>query len=202
MGRDAVRPVLEALHGRLLGGDQTAADELCRMLYPELRRHVPSPTFHGDPHEIDSAIDDALAGYIGKPWRFDPGRGSLAGWLIVVARNRLRDRWRRRRRLLAREVALTGRLPSIAPDVEARADDRDASTLRLRRLHQLFALCRDERERAFLRARILGKSVSAQAAAVGKADLSLIEQRKVVNRLIEGLRKRYRRAERLRRPGR
>ena len=68
------------------------------------------------------AAEDILQEVFMQLWRspdvFDPSRGSLAGWLAVIARNRAIDSLRKRRP----ETDITEIVVSIEPDLASEAD--------------------------------------------------------------------------------
>jgi RNA polymerase sigma-70 factor, ECF subfamily len=57
-----------------------------------------------------------------NPWAYDPGRGSLSGWLVVVARNRAIDKLRRRRPADPVEMFALPSSMNPAPEVERKLD--------------------------------------------------------------------------------
>jgi RNA polymerase sigma-70 factor, ECF subfamily len=86
-----LRQLGEEMHARLLGGTSvTVTSEIAEtFLSPvsnSLRKDFPSL---GDPHLIETAVEDALIAYFNNPARFDPRRGSLFTYLRLLARSRL-----------------------------------------------------------------------------------------------------------------
>lgn len=76
------------------------------------------------PDEADEVTQDVFVAAWTSRDRFDPERGSLAGWLVGVARHKALDALRRRQRhtgRLARAAAQAGDDPGTA-DVDALAD--------------------------------------------------------------------------------
>src|SRR5262245_18416616 len=91
-----------ALIGRVVEGAETALaklyDRYSGVVYSAVRRIV---------HDVRAA-EEILQDIFYQLWRtasgFDSARGSLAGWLLVSARNRAIDRLRRRQRAAAVEL--------------------------------------------------------------------------------------------------
>jgi RNA polymerase sigma-70 factor, ECF subfamily len=86
-----LRQLGEEMHARLLGGTSvTVTSEIAEtFLSPvsnSLRKDFPSL---GDPHLIETAVEDALIAYFNNPARFDLRRGSLFTYLRLLARSRL-----------------------------------------------------------------------------------------------------------------
>ncbi len=71
-----------------------------------------------------SAAEDVLQEIFMQLWRnpgaFDPGRGNLAPWLAVIARNRAVDTLRKRRP----QTEMTETVASVEPDMAGDADRR------------------------------------------------------------------------------
>jgi RNA polymerase sigma-70 factor (ECF subfamily) len=104
----------EGLIHRILNGDEVALG----MLYDRHGGRVYSVAKHI--LQDDGAAEEVLQDIFHQLWRnaanFDSARGSLTGWLLVMARNRSIDRLRRRTPGVEVEVAVT--LPASALDIE------------------------------------------------------------------------------------
>src|ERR1700722_16362770 len=78
-----------------------------------------------DPDDADAALEDAFY----QPWRqasrYEPARGSVATWILTIARSRALDRLRARRRLKEEPLPLllgdTGPTIDVAEVAEQRA---------------------------------------------------------------------------------
>jgi hypothetical protein len=95
----ALKVDFDDLHARLLGGDPWAADEIWtlvhRRLYARLRAW---PHAAAEPGEvIEDAVMDALARYLTQPGVYDARRSHPMEWLLAIARNEIRHRWRARK---------------------------------------------------------------------------------------------------------
>ena len=180
------KPTLDQLHARLLGGDDAAAEEICYLMHSMLTVHVRRRLQTTDPHEICTAVSDALLTYLRNPVQFNPCRGALDSWLMTVALNRARD-IRRRARRQGREVTSGIDLSQLI-SAELVASARESQPA-----DRVLALARDVRERAFLQCRLAGSPMAVQAAALGVAESPPAEQRRVVYRAIERIVKRARR---------
>ena len=117
----------EALIRRMLGGDEVALG----VLYDRYGRRVYSVA-----HRIlqdAGAAEEVLQDIFHQLWRnasnFDSARGSLGGWLLVMARNRSIDRLRKRAPSAGEEIAAG--LPGWGPDME-NAAVRDQMAQRVR----------------------------------------------------------------------
>ncbi len=100
------------MHACLLSGTSvTVTSEIAEtFLSPvanSLRKDFPSL---GDPHLIETAVEDALIAYFGNPARFDPRRAGLFTYLRQLAKSRLLN-------LLAREKNLSA--PEKVVELEA-----------------------------------------------------------------------------------
>jgi Tol biopolymer transport system component len=80
----------ERLHAKLLLEDTLAdtkstEDEIAKVFVPELVRILGHrhPNY-GDHHLYKTAANDAVLDYLGKPYRFDPSRSDLLGYLSMI----------------------------------------------------------------------------------------------------------------------
>ena len=105
----------EGLIRQVLNGDEVALG----LLYERYGGRVYSVARHI--LQDTGAAEEVLQDIFHQLWRnagnFDSARGSLAGWLLVMARNRSIDRLRRRAPAVVEEVAAT--LHPSALDVES-----------------------------------------------------------------------------------
>jgi len=105
----------EGLIRRILNGDEAAL----ALLYDRYGGRVYSVAKHI--LQDAGAVEEVLQDIFHQLWRtaasFDSARGSLAGWLLVMARNRSIDRLRRRTPAVVEEVAAT--LHGSALDIES-----------------------------------------------------------------------------------
>ena len=143
--RDASRPTPEAPDG-LAGhdmrlavvGDRRALEALIRSEWPRIHRIVTAEI--GDRTDAEDLTQEAFARVLPRLDAFtDPG--GLHAYLAQVARNLVRDRWRRRRFVDSGSPVADG--ASDAPGPEALAldrADRDALGLALRRLPDEYRL--------------------------------------------------------------
>lgn len=76
----------------------------------------------GDPVRAQDVVQDVFLRLWHRPAAFDPARGSLAGYLRVMARSRAVDMWRESRAA----GRMSERLKVEARDEEPRADERPA----------------------------------------------------------------------------
>jgi DNA-directed RNA polymerase specialized sigma24 family protein len=143
---------------------------------------------------VETAVDDALLVYFAHPGRFNRARGSLPAWLGKIAANRARDLRRQSRRRSGHEVISGVDVSVFArwlgnPDPTPPPDTKSIVT-------RILSLGRNDRERAFLHARLTGASPDAQAGALGAGDLPPEERRRVIYRAMQRIVKRARRSRR------
>lgn len=88
--KSAHRQLGETLHQKLVDGDPTAPAQIAAVFLPvvvkALLRNYPG--LH-DPHLIDTAADEAIMNYLGRPSQYDPRKLSLRGFLFMSARRDL-----------------------------------------------------------------------------------------------------------------
>jgi DNA-directed RNA polymerase specialized sigma24 family protein len=183
-----IRERFSELHGRLAAGEVGVADELCTLLAPELRRQVRPRDPRISPEAIEEAIDDTLTLLVRAPARCDPARGNPVAWLVTVARNKVLDAARAITR--RREVPLTGALERVLETPTESRDLAERSMWIERHRRLVLAAARTEAERRLLEARLRGAPAAEQADALGAADLPENQQRALVNRVWQRLRRR------------
>jgi hypothetical protein len=101
---DRYQEELLCLHTALCSDDDpTAPARLASLLLPALRRRFGNKPDGGDPHLLDSLIDESVARYLQEPGRYDPTKGPLLAYLYQdvegdrknalagLARRRLRE---------------------------------------------------------------------------------------------------------------
>lgn len=112
---------------------------------------------------VRADAEEAAAQVFVQAWRgrgtFDPARGSLAGWLLGIARHEVADR----RRAAAREQALRDALEAAGPEPPASADELVDRLLVADELQRL----RPEQRRAVALAFYDGLSHTQVATAMG-----------------------------------
>jgi len=113
----------ETLMRRVLGGDESALG----ILYKRYGGLVYSVSLNilGDSGAAEEILQDIFHRLWSHASRFNPTRGSLASWLLVMARNRAIDRARRRTPWVAEEAG--DPLPTSSLDVESAAEQREAA---------------------------------------------------------------------------
>ena len=83
---------------RMLAGDEDAFADLYRRKHPAIYRFALHMS--GNPALAEDVTQEVFMALIREPGRFDPARGSLGAFLFGIARNHLRKRWERERRLV------------------------------------------------------------------------------------------------------
>ncbi len=103
---------LRELHGRLAAGDATALAEI----HTRYARYLTAVAVRvtADRDAADEVVQDVLVHLWEHPLRFDPDRGSLRAYLVVLARRRAID-WVRRERARRPSEAVARKLAD-APD--------------------------------------------------------------------------------------
>lgn len=174
------RDAIEGLHARIVTGEPTATADLFAAVHAKLTRTIRKNV--GRAISWEEAADtatDAIVAYANDPGRFDPARGRLFGYLLVIARgdalNAARDT-RTERKNVTRLVELSaadGKSMEEAPDVTL-----DAA--RIIRDHHA-AIVRDDGDDAVLRLYLHGERDTAEyATALKIAHLPAAEQRRIV----------------------
>jgi RNA polymerase sigma-70 factor, ECF subfamily len=93
----------------VIAGDEDAFRLLYRRRHPSLYRFALHMS--GNAAVAEDVTQEVFMALIRDPRRFDPARGTLAGFLFGIARNHLRKRWEQDRRL----VSLVGDADELGP---------------------------------------------------------------------------------------
>lgn len=187
----------QQLHRRLLRGDPTAAsDVILAYLQPLFRRlrqrfpHIEDETL------IQDAATDALFQYVQSPERFDPTKSSLFSYLMMAARGDLlnalaRERKRATRQIPLKAVANSALARNTTIEENEVAEDPMIVSPRVQAILQHIS---DPVDRGLLEMMLAGERKTASYAQVlGITDQSEAEQRKIVKRHKDRLKKRLQR---------
>jgi hypothetical protein len=173
---------LEALHARVLLGDERAVDEVCRLLLASGQRIVHARRATADPFTIEDAVLGAIASYLLHPQRFDPHRSSLLSWIALAA---IRDLDKQRHREDARRAAEA----VVAPEAVILLTSRPRIGIKA----VVIRAAPNRRERKFLLAWLRRRSFDELVRILGISDQPLESQIQQVRRLQECLRLRMKR---------
>ena len=99
----------DGLLRRVMAGDEDAFSLLYKRRHPSIYRFALHMS--GNAAVAEDVTQEVFMTLIRDPQRFDPARGTLAGFLFGVARNHLRKRWEQDRRL----VSLVGDADELGP---------------------------------------------------------------------------------------
>jgi RNA polymerase sigma-70 factor (ECF subfamily) len=99
----------DGLLRRVIAGDEDAFSLLYKRRYPSLYRFALHMS--GNTAVAEDVTQEVFMALIRDPKRFDPAKGTLAGFLFGVARNHLRKRWEQDRRI----VSLIGDADELGP---------------------------------------------------------------------------------------
>jgi RNA polymerase sigma-70 factor, ECF subfamily len=88
----------DVLLRRMSAGDEDAFTLFYRRKHPAIYRFALHMS--GSPETAEDVTQEVFMTLIRNPSRFDPAKGSLSGFLFGIARNHLRKRWERDRRLV------------------------------------------------------------------------------------------------------
>jgi RNA polymerase sigma-70 factor (ECF subfamily) len=99
----------DGLLRRVMAGDEEAFSLLYKRRHPSIYRFALHMS--GNTAVAEDVTQEVFMTLIRDPKRFDPARGTLAGFLFGVARNHLRKRWEQDRRL----VSLVGDPDELGP---------------------------------------------------------------------------------------
>ncbi len=103
----------DGLLRRVIDGDEDAFSLLYRRRHPSIYRFALHMS--GNASVAEDVTQEVFLALIRDPKRFDPARGTLAGFLFGVARNHLRKRWEQDRRIVPL-VADADELGPLAPN--------------------------------------------------------------------------------------
>ena len=79
-------------------GDAAALDTLYRRYLPSVWRYA-FARLRGDTAAVEDVVSETFLAAVRRIDRLTPEGGSVAGWLIGIARHKIGDLWRRRRRV-------------------------------------------------------------------------------------------------------
>lgn len=99
----------DGLLRRVMAGDGDAFSLLYKRRHPSLYRFALHMS--GNTAVAEDVTQEVFMALIRDPRRFDPAKGTLAGFLFGVARNHLRKRWEQDRRI----VSLIGDADELGP---------------------------------------------------------------------------------------
>lgn len=88
----------DGLLGRMIAGDEDAFALLYRRRHPAIYRFALHMS--GNPAVAEDVTQEVFMALIRDARRFDPAKGSVSGFLFGIARNHLRKRWERDKRLV------------------------------------------------------------------------------------------------------
>jgi RNA polymerase sigma-70 factor (ECF subfamily) len=175
--------LLSKLHESLRAGDPTATARLFEVIHRPIRRTLRRLHSQASEDQINDATVDAVLSYIKRPEQYRPDKQSLFSYLVMSARGDLRNLLARERRRRLKEI--------LRDDVELLDDggNNDLETNFIepadieRSLVNLERLLNDPKDRAMVRLMAAGeRSTIRFAEALGIAHLSVDEQRKLVKR--------------------
>lgn len=168
------------------GGDDRAFAALYRRWLPAVTgyhlRRVRSPELAFD------LTAETFAAVVADLRRFDPDRGSAAGWLFEIAEHKLLDSWRRAR-VESSARARLGHEPLVLDDRDIERVEELASLGDVRRLDELLARLPAEQRDAVL-ARIVDERTYVEIAGEMNCSEAVVRQR--VHRGLTHLRERLR----------
>jgi RNA polymerase sigma-70 factor (ECF subfamily) len=190
----------EQLHQRLLQGDPTAPSEVIltylEPLTRRLRQRFPDVK---DDTIIQDAVTDALFQYVKSPGRFDLAKSSLSSYLTMAARGDLLNALARERRRAARQVPLEAVAEAALPGNTLREDEQPEASSEeqmaaSKLMHCVLQQVPDLRDREILELMLAGERKTTRYAGLLEIeDRSEAEQRKIVKRHKDRLKKRLQR---------
>ena len=193
---------INEIYSRLLKGDPTAPSEFAESSMGWLLDRLRQEYRNVDDELIYDAVTETILALILKPATYDPKRGRLDSYLLMSARADLRNALAREKRRAAQtivvddvsEVARHGKLEVDDPaDLLPKADGE---------LFKVVQLLQDPVDRAILHLMIDGERRTAVYSRVLRiTDLPAEEQRRIVKRYKDRIRKKVQRALRRREGG-
>lgn len=179
---------IQALHERLIGGDDEARDRLCDVLIPVIAARLSRRWLRTDGDLILTAVHDACLWYFNHPKSILRQTGAVEGLLVHVAHRRLQDAWRVRRRWDARHSSIDDVPPRLSSSRGAEEYRPIAGNIAM--LDRLLEVCRDDDERAVIKAVTKGASETDFAVHLGLTGQSALTVQAAVRRLVKRLRSR------------
>ncbi len=188
------------LHYRLLEGDRTATMTIVKRHLAEVIRSVETDfsNLH-DPALVEEASHDALSGYFRNPVVYNPEKLSLRRFLVMAAKDDLRNLLQKERRRWKRQPVRLDHVELHGADAEQIIDSsNDPARLELDQSH-LLAKIRNvlpqAADREILELMMGGeRSTAVFARALGIEALPVDEQEKIVKRNKDRIKKRLQRA--------
>jgi RNA polymerase sigma-70 factor (ECF subfamily) len=188
------------IHQRLLAGDPIASSELATAYLAPLARWLQRHFRHvQDEHLIFDAATDALLNYSENPTRFDPTKSRLLNYLRMSARrdllNTLQKEWRKSQREQRTKQKMRADPVELRPRSGNVLQEDDDQTVAAQHLMQhILAVLTDPRDQKLLQLILDGERKTAVYADVlGLQDRDEAEQRRIVKRHKDRLKKRLER---------
>lgn len=186
----------EHLHKRLLAGDPLVTNDIAEKFLPVLIRTIQRKFSNlSDTHLISAAAGDALLSLFSHPERFDPARATLLTYLKVRTRSYLLNRLAERKNIPDgyKIFELDDQDTVYANEIE---DPSNSARVVLgkvfqneivTRLQQVFT---DDRDLRVIELMIEGeRETGAFAEALGIANLNITDQKRLVKRAKDRLKK-------------
>jgi hypothetical protein len=198
---DPLEAAGRALHQKLLDGDVTAPAAIAELFMPvvvsKLSRRYPNLD---DPHLINTAVEDALINYFGRPEQCDPARLGLAGYLYMSSNGDLLNLLEREQKTINhKSLSESVELGDGDTEYGVRVhDERELEDLVLVHVspiwQRLSALLPDLVDQEIVLLMMEGvRSTSAYASVLGVADRSPREQAQIVKRHKDRIKKKLQR---------
>ncbi|MEZ5317291.1 MAG: hypothetical protein R2752_07830 [Vicinamibacterales bacterium] len=215
MRRRNVAAQFVALHGRLLRAERDErvqiSEEISALVRPELLTCLGrwcGPCADRD-DLLSAAVADALVKYLARPFLCDPAAGDPVAWFTAIAKNKVIDALRDRKRRAEWESPagvdwdLDRMAPPTAPNPPGEGDGLATHTREL--VERLLPFAWTRCEERYLWSKFGGGSIAEQAEALGITGSSLAELRAVTRTAWHRIKERGVRAgaigPRRRRPG-
>lgn len=113
----------DGLLRRVIDGDEDAFSLLYKRRHPSLYRFALHMS--GNAAVAEDVTQEVFMALVRDPKRFDPAKGTLAGFLFGVARNHLRKRWEQDRRM----VSLVGDPDELGPLASSNGNHSNGSSV-------------------------------------------------------------------------
>jgi RNA polymerase sigma-70 factor (ECF subfamily) len=147
-------------------GDRAAYECLLNEVAAELRAFVGARLQHRE--WVDDVVQDTLISLHRARHTYDPGR-PFGAWMYAIARHRLIDCVRRRRRVQSHEQGVEGRLDELSPA----ADELPAAQGLLDALQRALPSLSEKQREVIQLLKLQGLSVREAAAQTGMTESSV-----------------------------